>query len=138
MADELSGEFVSVSVAAKIAHVEAPAIREWVTKGWLSEHRTAGGHRRISVDEVRALTAAGPQARRARRIDDLRQAVDEWGDQLVDFSGWRPPKHLSDDQLARLRSDIGGFDGTGGLIADLLKLHDRITDELHRRDDLSA
>jgi excisionase family DNA binding protein len=43
--------------AAETAGVSLETLRRWVRDGKLSEHRTAGGHRRYDLEEIQALVA---------------------------------------------------------------------------------
>ena len=49
--------FYTTKQAADILGVSAPTVIKWVEEGRLRAHRTPGGHRRISVDALRAFEA---------------------------------------------------------------------------------
>lgn len=49
------GRKIRVKQASKVAGVHGDTIVRWVNRGDLTDHRTNGFHRRIDLDELRAL-----------------------------------------------------------------------------------
>jgi excisionase family DNA binding protein len=47
--------YVTTRDAARLLGVSAPTVIQWVERGLLRAHRTPGGHRRILVEDLRAL-----------------------------------------------------------------------------------
>lgn len=53
---------MTVDVAARMAGVHPATIRRWTAAGILPTARTAGGHRRIKVGDLKAVGAARKKA----------------------------------------------------------------------------
>lgn len=49
------GRKVEPHIAAKEAGVHRNTIVRWTEEGKLTDHRTAGNHRRVDMDELRAV-----------------------------------------------------------------------------------
>lgn len=55
--DDETGPLIRLNRAAKKAGVTTRSITRWQDAGDLTDHRTNGGHRRVDLDELRALLA---------------------------------------------------------------------------------
>ena len=44
--------YVSIGNVSKLFGVTTQTIRNWAKRGFVNEYRTAGGHRRFSLEEV--------------------------------------------------------------------------------------
>ena len=48
----MSGEWLSLSEAAKVLGVHPSTVRNWADRGQIPVHRTTGGHRRFKISEI--------------------------------------------------------------------------------------
>ncbi len=126
--------WVTVREAARVAAVDPRTIRRWADTGQIRGRRTPGGHRQISL---RGLNAAYSSTTRrpeppAGTNRDPSEVIPEWAASAPLWAHWRPPRRLSDDDLASLCLDIAicrrGID----------EVEDALTAELHERDDIAV
>ena len=62
-------ELLKLAEAAKLCGVSYPTLKQWIYKGKIRSVKTAGGHHRISRDEIERLTGeAGPPANRKKPV----------------------------------------------------------------------
>ncbi len=122
--------WVPVREAARLANVDPRTIRRWADSGRIPARVTPGGHRQISVS---GLGASYSPAKRDRNIDpvavDPDVAVPQWVATSLIWHTWRPPRRLSEDEIALLRMDVRR------LSSALEDLTESLTDELQDRDE---
>lgn len=65
--------WLTLGAAATLLGVSESTIRRWADAGEIRSFRTSGGHRRVSEEDVRLVTAAaaGPPSRDSDRISDI-------------------------------------------------------------------
>ena len=62
-------ELLKLTEAAKLCGVSYPTLKQWIYKGKICSVKTAGGHHRISRDEIERLTGeAGPPPNRKKPV----------------------------------------------------------------------
>jgi excisionase family DNA binding protein len=125
--------WVRVREAARVAGVDPRTIRRWADTGRIPARVTPGGQRQISLAGLGASYSPG---RRAVERDPLAVdpdvAVPEWSATCALWHIWRPPRRLSDDDIATLRSDVRHLE------AALRDLESTLTEELQDRDRRAA
>ncbi len=122
--------WVTVREAARLAAVDPRTIRRWADTGRVRGRRTPGGHRQISVTGLdAAYTPAASRGAEATAVRDPADAIPAWANSAVLWLDWRPPRRLSDDDLATLREDIRQCRRA------LDEVEAAVTGELRRRDD---
>jgi excisionase family DNA binding protein len=53
-------ELIRAKDAMKRFSLSRLTLNDWVSKGWIKEYRTPGGHRRFDPDEITALLTRKP------------------------------------------------------------------------------
>src|SRR4051794_14169571 len=85
--DVPAGEYVSVQVAAQALRQSESQIRRWADQGRLICFRTAGGHRRMLLEDVRKLAAELAVVPRVRLVDPPEDPLPGAADVLQRFGG---------------------------------------------------
>ena len=125
--------WLTVREAARLAGVDNDTIRRWADSGRVAHQRTPGGHRRIEQTSLQQALAPRSKITAAAHQDPLAAITSMIAD-CDQWWGWRPAKHLSDDDLATV---IAQIERPGGLLNALQDLADTIRNELRDRDDRS-
>jgi molybdopterin-binding protein len=97
--------------AAERLGISYPTIKQWIYRGKLRAIKTVGGHYRIDVNEIKAITR--PAARAPRGVRAMSSAV-SGRNQLVG----RITQLRFDGLLAQVKLDIGGQTITAVITAD--------------------
>ena len=116
--------------AARRASVDPRTIRRWADTGQVQGRRTPGGHRQISLSGLEAAYSSASRRPGHTYVDqDPADAIPDWTSSASVWMHWRPPRRLSDHDLAPLRLDIAICRRA------LDAVEDAITLELHHRDE---
>ncbi len=125
--------WVSVREAARVAAVDPRTIRRWADTGRIRARRTPGGHRQISVSGLgAAYSATTHKPGHAADDRDPAEVIPDWAATSPMWAHWRPPRRLSDDDLASLRLDIASCHRA------LDEVNNSVTIELRRRDEAAV
>ena len=119
------GEKLPVREASRHAGVTTNTIRRWCDTGKLPHTRTAGGDRRIDIDDLDAIINPGTPRKHvdqnpATHIAGWAATSDEW-------AGWTPDQTTSTTKLEALAIDARA------VIRNLQTICDEIGDELDFR-----
>lgn len=121
--------WVPVREAARIAGVDPRTIRRWADSGQIMARLTPGGHRQISLAGLGASYSSAQRVGSDTPIDvEPDAALPEWTASAALWHLWRPPRRLSDDDVARLRLDAEQ------LVRILTELRETLTGDLAERD----
>ncbi|MEK8023036.1 MAG: response regulator [Candidatus Hydrogenedentota bacterium] len=87
-------KYIGTLEASKILHVDPSTIQRWIDSQLIPSHRTAGGHRRISLDDLQKFAAArhvpidiAPDRPRILIVDDEPDVLETL---RVRIAGFRP------------------------------------------------
>lgn len=85
-APHLNGALLSLSRAAALLGVHPLTLRRWANQGEIAVHRTPGGHRRFTAEDLQAFAARRQRVQAAGGLERLwaGQAIEETQRELAD------------------------------------------------------